>query len=84
MYISAHAPVGAIIGKLVPNPWLAFILSIFSHYLLDLIPHGDKSFINELKEWLGIKKYVAVIVTDTFFLLVTILVVLRFTPDQLY
>jgi hypothetical protein len=84
MYITTHAPVGAIIGKLVPNPFLAFILGILSHYILDIIPHGDKKFINELKEWLGIKKYIAIIVADAFFLIITLLIIIKFTPDQSY
>jgi len=84
MYVSVHAPVGAIIGKLVPNPFLAFILAALSHYLMDLVPHGDKDFFNQLKEWLHVKKYIAVVVADAFFLIITLPIILRFTPDASY
>ena len=45
MLISVHATVGAIIGQNVSKPLLAFVLAFISHFLLDLIPHGDKELI---------------------------------------
>ncbi|MCX6744443.1 MAG: hypothetical protein NTX82_02875 [Candidatus Parcubacteria bacterium] len=45
MLLSVHATVGAIIGENVNTPLLAFILSFISHFILDLIPHGDKELI---------------------------------------
>lgn len=84
MYVSSHAPIGAIIGKLVPHPMLAFILGILSHYLTDLIPHGDKNIVAELKEWTGVKEYFTYNVADGFFLIVTILVILHYTPETTY
>ena len=45
MLLSVHATVGAIIGESVNKPLFAFILAFISHFLLDLIPHGDKELI---------------------------------------
>ncbi len=41
MFLATHATVGAMIGRACPNPLLAFILAFASHFLLDMIPHGD-------------------------------------------
>ena len=41
MTLTTHATMGAVIGTLIPNPILAFILSFICHFLVDIIPHGD-------------------------------------------
>lgn len=43
MYLTVHAAAGAAIGATTDNLWLAFVLGIASHLLLDIIPHGDES-----------------------------------------
>lgn len=43
MFITTHAAVGAIIAQHTSSPWLAFLLSFLSHFILDFIPHGDQS-----------------------------------------
>ncbi len=43
MYLLVHASVGAVIGEQVPSPGVAFVLGILSHFILDIIPHGDES-----------------------------------------
>ncbi len=45
MLLSVHATVGAIIGEQVNTPLLAFILGFISHFILDIIPHGDEELI---------------------------------------
>lgn len=45
MLISVHATIGAVIGERVHNPLFAFALAFLSHFVLDIIPHGDKSLI---------------------------------------
>ncbi|OGY41831.1 MAG: hypothetical protein A2Y82_00670 [Candidatus Buchananbacteria bacterium RBG_13_36_9] len=45
MLLSVHATVGAIIGENVNTPLLAFVLAFISHFILDIIPHGDKELI---------------------------------------
>ena len=42
MFITTHAVLGALIGEeLASNPALAFFLGLVSHFLVDIIPHGD-------------------------------------------
>ncbi len=41
MTMTSHATVGTLIGYFIGNPIAGFILGVLSHYLLDLIPHGD-------------------------------------------
>lgn len=36
-----HAAIGAVIGSLVPNPVVAFAMGFVSHFVADIIPHGD-------------------------------------------
>jgi len=53
MLLSVHATVGAIIGENVNTSLLAFILAFISHFILDIIPHGDgvliKAYRNDFK-----------------------------------
>ena len=41
MFLTPHAATGLYLGSQVDNVWLAFILGIVSHLILDMIPHGD-------------------------------------------
>lgn len=51
MFITVHAAAATIIGKKVNNSIIAFILGLISHFILDLIPHGDE---NLGKKFLGV------------------------------
>ncbi len=42
MFITVHAAAGIIIGKQIDNPIIAFVVAIISHFILDIIPHGDQ------------------------------------------
>jgi len=42
MFLTIHAASGIIIGERTDNFFLAFILSFLIHFLIDLIPHGDR------------------------------------------
>lgn len=52
MFVTVHAAAATIIGKKMTNPILAFIIGFISHFILDIIPHGDE---NLGKKFLGIK-----------------------------
>lgn len=43
MFIAGHVAAGALIGQTLgfTNPALIFALSFASHFLLDVVPHGD-------------------------------------------
>ena len=41
MTLTTHTAIGAVIGASVGNPVLGFVLGLSSHFLVDMIPHGD-------------------------------------------
>ncbi len=41
MTLTTHVAIGAGIGVLVGNPELGFVLGLVSHFMVDMIPHGD-------------------------------------------
>jgi hypothetical protein len=41
MILTTHALTGAVIGKYIPNPWLAVPLSLAAHFLMDSLRHGE-------------------------------------------
>lgn len=47
MFLTGHAASATVIARFVPNPILAFLLGVFSHVILDLIPHGDTEIVPE-------------------------------------
>ncbi|MBI3291077.1 hypothetical protein HYZ76_02225 [Candidatus Falkowbacteria bacterium] len=47
MFLTVHSTVGVIIGQTTGNIWLAFLIGFVSHFLLDIIPHGDENLIEE-------------------------------------
>ena len=42
MYSPIHATTGLLLATAIPNPALAFLAGVGSHYILDAIPHGDE------------------------------------------
>ncbi len=49
MTITTHAAMGAFIGKLTGNPVLAFFIGMASHFLVDMIPHGDSGLADNFR-----------------------------------
>lgn len=45
MLLSTHVLAGIVISQHAPNPFWAFLISLVSHYILDIIPHGDQNII---------------------------------------
>jgi hypothetical protein len=56
---------GVLIGQNVPTPGLAFALGVASHFLLDLIPHGDSQLYKNYKEGQSVKKSVSYAAVDS-------------------
>lgn len=42
MFITIHAATGALIGTELSNPLIAFGIGFILHFLMDIIPHGDR------------------------------------------
>jgi hypothetical protein len=41
MTLTTHATLGAVLAKATGNPIAAFIFGFISHFVVDMIPHGD-------------------------------------------
>lgn len=41
MFITIHAAAATLIGAQTDSPAIAFCLGVISHFILDIIPHGD-------------------------------------------
>jgi hypothetical protein len=60
MFITTHVLASIVISQHTPNPWWAFAVSFFSHYFLDIIPHGDKPIEDWLQKGSHFKKSILV------------------------
>ncbi|HAL50020.1 MAG: hypothetical protein UU40_C0010G0015 [Candidatus Uhrbacteria bacterium GW2011_GWD2_41_121] len=49
MTLSTHTAIGAVIGVSVGNPLLGFIIGFTSHFIIDMIPHGDSHISKNLR-----------------------------------
>lgn len=45
MYLTVHGTAGILLARAIPNPLLAFVAGLISHFVLDLVPHGDEHLI---------------------------------------
>ncbi len=65
MFITTHALIGALIGEQVPDaPVLAFGLGVISHFLTDIIPHGDSSLYKGYISGARVKRALAYVTID--------------------
>jgi hypothetical protein len=66
MFITTHALIGALIGeRLADTPALAFGLGLVSHFLADIIPHGDSNLYKGYVSGSKVKRAVAYVTVDT-------------------
>ncbi len=66
MLLSVHATIGAVIGERVHYSLFAFILAFLSHFILDIIPHGDKSLIRAYRNDFKNRAMLYLIIFDLF------------------
>lgn len=65
MFLTTHAAIGALIAQQIPGQhFLAFTLGIASHFLSDIIPHGDTKQYKDYVSGRGVKKAVAYVMID--------------------
>ena len=74
MTITTHAAIGAAIGFNVGSPILGFILGVASHFLVDMIPHGDSALLKQLRAGKKIRGPIAYGTVDSLIALMLILV----------
>jgi len=93
MYFSIHVTTGVMIGQAIANPIIAFVVGLFSHFALDLIPHRDGDIptnghsITDLRQQ-HLKKMLQMLLIDATVLtgLVVVLIVTKtaFSPIMLW
>lgn len=64
MTLTTHAVIGALIGGVTGNPALALGLGFGSHFLVDIIPHGDREIYEGHKTKTAQKRAIAFVITD--------------------
>lgn len=66
MFLTLHASVGALLGEMAPNPWLAFLYGLLSHFPLDMFPHGDRKMGERARTHGGnhVRKFIAMVLID--------------------
>ena len=65
MFITTHAAIGALIGEQFPNhPLFAFVFGMASHFLTDIIPHGDSNLYKGFITGSKVKRAIAYVVID--------------------
>ena len=82
MFLAGHVAAGALIGQqLGTNPVLIFLLAFASHFLLDLVPHGDHhhvdGYYNGHKE--AIRKLYNAIIVDAVITIIMVIILLVYT-----
>lgn len=77
MTLVIHATVGAIVGRYLPNPFLAFIAGFVSHFLVDIIPHGDSAVYKRYKSGLHKKRSTALVLIDGSLAIITSLLLVN-------
>ncbi len=66
MFITTHAALGALIAEQMPNhPILAFVLGAASHFLSDIIPHGDLNLYKGFVSGSKVKRAIAYVTIDS-------------------
>ncbi len=64
MTLTTHAVIGAAIGSVVGSPLLGFVLGAASHFLVDMIPHGDNELADKYRLHKKKKAAVAYVTVD--------------------
>jgi xanthine/uracil permease len=65
MFITTHAALGALAAEVFPtHPALAFVLGMATHFLADIIPHGDGGLYKGYISGSKVKRAVAYVVID--------------------
>jgi uncharacterized membrane protein YeaQ/YmgE (transglycosylase-associated protein family) len=65
MLTTVHGAFGFLIGEHTSSPLLAFVLGFLSHFILDIIPHGDHDDVENYVDHNKLKSIINVIVIDS-------------------
>lgn len=61
MFLTVHTAVGVLIGQNLNSSFWGFIIGLISHWLLDVIPHGDENIFTDNLEKKEFKKRLLIV-----------------------
>lgn len=83
MFVTTHAAIGALIAEHIPDhPYVAFVLGIASHFLSDIIPHGDTNLYKEYISGRKVKRSIAYSVIDGVLAMFFVIIMLNTMPSE--
>lgn len=85
MFITTHAALGVMAAELVPHhPIIAFFLGVASHFLSDIIPHGDSGLYKGYVSGSKVKRAIAYVTLDGVVAILFVLFLFNttFTSDR--
>lgn len=78
MFVITHAAIGALLGEYsAGHPAVAFSLGMASHFLTDIIPHGDTHLYKNYIAGTKVKRAVAYVLVDSIATIFFILFILN-------
>jgi len=84
MLLTVHAATGVLIGQKVSIWWLAFIIGFISHFIMDMIPHGDQGIAERYRAKTHTKQAIQFVLIDLVVCMVfSIFWLLKFS-DNIY
>jgi hypothetical protein len=78
MFLAIHAAAGALIGAKTSHPIFALVFGFISHFILDLIPHGDEQMGEEYNRGCGKIKYPVIVGADILVTIFATLIIIFF------
>ncbi len=79
MFLTVHSVAGIAIGQAIANPAGAFFAGFISHYILDIIPHGDETCLDVKK--IGFAKFLKVALADNFLMVLNVILLFVLAPN---
>lgn len=81
MFVTTHVAIGAIVGATFPSRTLAFALGFASHFLVDMIPHGDEHMLDAYKSGSKVRSAIAYVTVDAVAAIYILMLILGSTPE---
>jgi hypothetical protein len=82
MTITTHSTLGAVIGAASGSIWVAFIIGFISHFLIDMIPHGDRELYEAHKTKNQVKSAYRFITIDAIVAIIVLALMFGVSPGH--
>jgi hypothetical protein len=80
MFIVTHVLMGGLIGENAPTPVVAGAIGVASHFILDMIPHGDSYLYYAYKKGESVTKSLAYTTVDAVLAIIVLVYMLEIAP----